>query len=183
MPNAAAATIRYLKNRSLQVKLLGIYLIGLTILGCIGYGSFITLEVKNFHGDRQVFTEQGKFFEQLAFNHLKYTVHLRNHLVKVYSEADSRKDVGKEAILNDFINSVIVLNDDNFNFALFDYNGALIATNSHSLKEILADNPVTQNQIYKIIAQTTESGIHGSYIEFAHDDGATAWLFYQLHLL
>ena len=77
-------TLQSLRNVSLMIKLLGLYFFGLALLGCIGYGFFIYLEVKNYNQDRQVLRAQASYFEKMSFDHLKYSVNLHNHLIKVY---------------------------------------------------------------------------------------------------
>ena len=159
-------TLQGLRNVSLKIKLLGLYFFSLVLLGVIGYGFFVFLEVKQYAQDRQVLRTQSRLFEKMAFDHLKYTVNLHNHLIKVYSKVDSsREKSDKSTIINDFLNSVVVLNDENFNFAIFNYIGTLITTNNNSLQNIMADETVDRSAINRIISETGKSGVHSDYIE------------------
>ncbi len=158
--------LQCLRNVSLKIKLLGLYFFGLTLLGVIGYGFFIFLEVKNYNQDRQVLRTQSSYFEKMAFDHLKYSVNLHNHLIKVYSKADTGPGItDKSVIINDFLNSVVILSDDNFNFAIFDYIGTLVTTNNNTLQKLMADETVDHSAIHKVISKASQSGINCEYIE------------------
>lgn len=156
-----------LRNVSLKIKLLGLYFFGLTLLGCIGYGFFTYLEVKNFARDRDVLRRQAKYFEKMAFDHLKYSINLHNHLTKVYGESDSEpKKTAKSTIMNNFLDSVVVLSDENFNFAIFDYIGNLVTTNNSSLQALMDDKTIDHSAINQVISETSKSGIYSDYLEF-----------------
>ncbi|MBN2810144.1 MAG: sensor domain-containing diguanylate cyclase [Deltaproteobacteria bacterium] len=168
----SGSAFQCLRNVSLKLKLLGLYFSGLALLGCIGYGFFIYLEVKNYNLDRAVLHTQASYFEKMAFAHLQYSVNLHNHLTKVYHESDSAHEKNaKTTIINDFLNSVVVLSDENFNFAIFDYLGKLVTTNSKALQHLMQDNSVDHGAINRII-QKTSSGIHSDYIELKDAEGS-----------
>ena len=69
----AGSLLQSLRNVSLKIKLLGLYFFGLTLLGFIGYGFFIYLEVEQYAQDRQILQTQSRLFEKMAFDHLRYT--------------------------------------------------------------------------------------------------------------
>lgn len=168
----SGSALQSFRNVSLKIKLLGLYFVGLALLGCIGYGFFIYLEVKNYNLDREVLRTQVSYFEKMAFAHLQYSVNLHNHLIKVYSESDNlREENAKATIINDFLNSVVVLNDENFNFAIFDYVGKLVTTNNKSLQNLMDDQNVDHSAINRVISETSRKGIHSDYIELRDADG------------
>ena len=59
---------------SLRIKLLGIYFLGLTLLGLIGYGFFIRMEIQNYAKEKEQFVEQARYFEKDLLPSILWTV-------------------------------------------------------------------------------------------------------------
>jgi diguanylate cyclase (GGDEF)-like protein len=158
--------MQFFRDVSLRVKLLGIYFLGLILLGIVGYGLFIYTEVQNYYTDKAVFSSQGKYFQEKSFRHMKYTMDLHGILTRLYSTAgDPSKD--KENIVKEFISNVLILSDDSYSFAIFDFNGSLVAANGSDFKKLLEASPSNRTKLNAMIKKAFESRMHGAFVEFS----------------
>jgi len=155
----------FFRNVSLRIKLLGMYLAGLTIIGIIGYGFFIFLEIENYKGDKKLFSQQARFFEDKAFKHMKYTINLQNIISNLYINS-TKEGMDRQKLINDFISDVAHINDDNYTFALYDNTGRMISSNGRLFIDLTKDNPVNEAKINQIIQATFEGEINSLLTDF-----------------
>lgn len=161
--------MKYFRNITLRIKLLGIYFAGLVVLGVIGYGFFVILEINNYRMDSRIFGEQAKFFEQKSFNHMKYTMELHNILNKLYRKVGDTQ-VAQGSVVEEFISNVAVINDESYVFALFNEKGKLITTNGNIIKNIIDFNIINQKKVMNLFKDSFNEEIRGEFIEFDSED-------------
>ena len=166
------SSLQYFRNVSLRIKLLGLYFFGLALLGIVGYGFFVYLEVENYTQDRKDLQSQAHVFEEMAFKHLKYTIDLNSHLNRIYNKSGEGSTGSERSILlNDFIKGIAALSDENCNFAIFDYLGTLIATNDNRMRDVLASTTMVSRAISELSSNASKSGIYTEYLELTGSDG------------
>ncbi|WP_022852079.1 diguanylate cyclase [Limisalsivibrio acetivorans] len=159
----------FFRNVSLKIKLLGIYFMGLVLLGVVGYGFFIYLEIDNYLRDKEIFDKQAQYFQEKSFNHMKYTMDLHGILTKLYTSA-GEEQLGREDIIREFVNNVLLFNDNQYAFALYDFSGDLISSSGSEFETLMNFSPGNRAKIVHLIKQAYETRIHGSYIDFAAKD-------------
>jgi diguanylate cyclase (GGDEF)-like protein len=154
-----------LRNISLRFKLLGMYLVGLALIGVLGYGFFIFMQVESYRADKQLLRDQARFFGEKASEQVKYTIDLRNVISNLYKKSlDHALERGD--LINDFISDVALINDDNYTFALFSHKGELVSSNDQLFSDIIAANDDNRKKIYALIKETFEDGIHTAQVDF-----------------
>ncbi len=151
---------------SLKVKLLGLYLLGLALLGVVGYSFFINQEIVNYGRDQQALIQEIGYFESQAFAHLQYTGNLYRRLKSIYDSAGCvKKSCDKSRVVNEFLESITILGDQRFNFAIFAECGKLIVTNNKLLKQVAAQPGAHRKVLQRIITETRENGCSSGRIE------------------
>jgi diguanylate cyclase (GGDEF)-like protein len=154
---------------SLRVKLLGIYFMGLTLLGFIGYGFFIRMEMRNYQEDKKQFHEQTKFFEKESFDQLKYTLYLRNQIKNLY-RGDTTSGKTGQSVLREFVQGIVFVNENNLHFAIVDAKGNQLASNFKKIEHLLRKNSENYNRIVECIQQAADSDIASTYLTFYEDE-------------
>ncbi|MGE4497097.1 MAG: diguanylate cyclase [Deferribacterales bacterium] len=166
--------MQFFRDVSLRVKLLGIYFFGLVLLGAVGYGLFIYTEVQNYYTDKAVFSTQGRYFQEKSFRHMKYTMDLHGILTRLYSAAGDPAN-NKENIVKEFISNVLILSDDSYSFAIFDFNGSLVAANGSDFKKLMESNAENRNKLNGLIKRAFESRMHGAFADFTSESGTISY--------
>jgi diguanylate cyclase (GGDEF)-like protein len=158
---------------SLKVKLLGIYLLGLALLGVVGYGFFISQELKSYERDYQVMTTEADYFEKQAFAHLQYTNNLFRRLKTIYNSAgcSKRRSCDKSKVVNAFLKSISVLGNKDFNFAIFAAPDKLIACNDEPLQQVVKKPGAHLKIIRQIIVETQGNGCGSARVSFLDAGG------------
>lgn len=166
--------MQFFRDVSLRVKLLGIYFFGLILLGVVGYGLFIYTEVQNYYTDKSVFSSQGRYFQEKSFRHMKYTMDLHGILTRLYSAAGDPAN-NKENIVKEFISNVLILSDDSYSFAIFDFNGSLVAANGSDFKKLMESNSENRTKLNGLIKRAFESRMHGAFADFTSESGTVSY--------
>ncbi|MCD8493158.1 MAG: HAMP domain-containing protein [Geovibrio sp.] len=166
--------MQFFRDVSLRVKLLGIYFFGLIMLGVVGYGLFIYTEVQNYYTDKSVFSSQGRYFQEKSFRHMKYTMDLHGILTRLYSAAGDPAN-NKENIVKEFISNVLILSDDSYSFAIFDFNGSLVAANGSDFKKLMESNSENRTKLNGLIKRAFESRMHGAFADFTSESGTISY--------
>lgn len=166
--------MQFFRDVSLRVKLLGIYFFGLIMLGVVGYGLFIYTEVQNYYTDKSVFSSQGRYFQEKSFRHMKYTMDLHGILTRLYSAAGDPAN-NKENIVKEFISNVLILSDDSYSFAIFDFNGSLVAANGSDFKKLMESNSENRTKLNGLIKRAFESRMHGAFADFTSESGTVSY--------
>ncbi|QAR34146.1 sensor domain-containing diguanylate cyclase [Geovibrio thiophilus] len=160
--------MQFFRDVSLKVKLLGIYFFGLILLGVVGYGLFIYTEVQNYYTDKSVFSSQGRYFQEKSFRHMKYTMDLHGILTRLYSAAGDPAN-NKENIVKEFISNVLILSDDSYSFAIFDFSGNLVAANGSDFKNLINSGTTNRSKLNLLIKKAFEARMHGAFADFSSD--------------
>jgi len=164
----------FFRNITLRIKLLGIYLFGLMLIGVVGYSFFIVLEFKSYQDYKSTFFQQAKFYERKSFNHMLYTYELQNILKKLYFGTSLEK-VDKKDFVNDFISNVALLSDTNYNFALFDSKGRFLSSNGTLFESLIKDSDINQAKVKELIKEAYTGGIHGGYVDLVTANGTIGY--------
>ncbi len=123
--------IKKFRNFSIVTKLLLIYILGLAILGMVGYGFYVYLEVKNFQTEKALLEKEQKNIEITFFNQTKYLNNIYNILSKIYYQK-----LNGDNLIKEFFKKVNSLNTERFSFSLISKDGKIIITNSAEIRNL-----------------------------------------------